>query len=138
MSYLANRLINRFKFLTSDLDCCHRVLILRALVGRHRACRHHQHTFGTKDRELNQKYIRYGVIGFVVLTAWIAAIVNPSVLSLIQSLYGTIIAMVLYLLPMYAIHKVEVLKPYRGLASNIFVTIAGIVAVSAIIYGLLP
>lgn len=90
-------------------------------------------TFRTKDRELNQKYIRYGVIGFVVLTAWIAAIVNPSVLSLIQSLSGTIIAMVLYLLPMYAI-----VKPYRGLASNIFVTIAGIVAVSAIIYGLLP
>lgn len=95
-------------------------------------------TFRTKDRELNQKYIRYGVIGFVVLTAWIAAIVNPSVLSLIESLSGTIIAMVLYLLPMYAIHKVEVVKPYRGLASNIFVTTAGIVAVSAIIYGLLP
>ena len=95
-------------------------------------------TFGTKDRNLNQKYIRYGVIGFVVLTAWIAAILNPSVLSLIESLSGPIIAMVLYLLPMYAIHKVKVLEPYRGLASNVFVTIAGLVAVSGIIYGLLP
>lgn len=95
-------------------------------------------TFGTKGRNLNQKYIRYGVVGFVVLTAWITAILNPLVLSLIESLSGPIIAMVLYLLPMYAIHKVKVLEPYRGLASNIFVTIAGLVAVSGIIYGLLP
>lgn len=95
-------------------------------------------TFGGRGRTLNQKYIRYGVIGFVVLTAWIAAILNPSVLGLIESLSGPVIAMVLYLLPMYAIHKVKVLEPYRRLASNVFVTIAGIVAVSGIIFGLLP
>lgn len=95
-------------------------------------------SLGSGRRQLNQKAIRYGVIGFVVLTAWIAAILNPSVLSLIESLSGPVIAMVLYLLPMYAIHKVELLKPYRGLASNVFVTIAGIVAVSGIIFGLLP
>lgn len=94
--------------------------------------------FGGRDNRLNQKYIRYGVIGFVVITAWIAAILNPSVLSLIESLSGPVIAMVLYLLPMYAIHKVKLLEPYRGLASNVFVTIAGVVAVSGIIVGLIP
>lgn len=95
-------------------------------------------SFGGKHRQLDQRYIRYGVIAFVVLTAWLAAILNPSVLSLIESLSGPVIAMVLYLLPMYAIHKVKLLQPYRGLASNIFVTIAGLVAVSGIIFGLLP
>lgn len=95
-------------------------------------------SLGGKQRGLNQKYIHYGVVGFVVVTAWLAAIINPSVLSLIESLSGPVIAMVLYLLPMYAIRKVKLLEPYRGLASNVFVTIAGIVAVSGIIFGLLP
>lgn len=95
-------------------------------------------TFQVGDKKLNQKHIRYGVIGFVVVTAWIAAILNPSVLSLIESLSGSVIAMVLYILPMYAIHKVKALEPYRGLASNVFVTIASVVAVSGIIFGMLP
>ena len=65
------------------------------------------------------------------------AIINPSVLSLIESLSGPVIAIVLYLLPMYAIHKVDALKEYRGRASNVFVTIAGIVAVAGILTSLI-
>ena len=70
------------------------------------------------------------------VTTWLVAIANPSVLSLIESLAGPVIAMILYLMPMYAIHKLPALEPYRGKLSNVFVTVAGLVAVSGIIYGL--
>ena len=49
---------------------------------------------------------------------------------------GPIIAAILYLMPMYAIHKVPALARYRGAASNVFVTVAGLIAISAILYGL--
>ena len=47
------------------------------------------------------------------------------------------IAAILYLMPMYAIHKVPALARYRGQLSNVFVTLMGIVAISAIFYGIL-
>ena len=70
---------------------------------------------------------------FMFLTTWLAAIANPSILALIESLAGPVIAMVLFLMPMYAIHKVPALAPYRGKASNVFVTLAGLVAVGGIL-----
>ena len=39
-------------------------------------------------------------------------------------------------MPMYAIHKVPALARYRGAASNVFVTVAGLITMSAILYGL--
>ena len=53
-----------------------------------------------------------------------------------ETLSGPVIAAILYLMPMYAIHKVPALAAYRGRASNIFVTIAGLVAMSGILYGI--
>ena len=63
---------------------------------------------------------------------------TPSILSLIESLAGPVIAVILYLMPMYAIRRLPRLEPYRGKIYNVFVTVAGIVAVSGIVYGLLP
>ena len=44
--------------------------------------------------------------------------------------------MILLLLPMYAIHKLPALAPYRGKTSNVFVTLIGLITVSAIFYGM--
>ena len=72
----------------------------------------------------------------IFVTAWIVAIVDPSILGLIEAIGGPFIAAILYLLPMYAIYKIDALKPYRSQASNIFVIIAGLVAVGAALWGL--
>jgi serine transporter len=48
-----------------------------------------------------------------------------------------VIAAILYLMPMYAIHKVPALKAYRGRVSNIFVVITGLLSMTAILFGLL-
>ena len=75
--------------------------------------------------------------GFMLITAWLAATYNPSILGIIETLGGPVIAMLLFLLPMYAIQKVPALARYRGAASNYFVWGVGFVALTAIIYKLL-
>jgi serine transporter len=44
--------------------------------------------------------------------------------------------MLLFLMPMYAIHKVPAMRKYSGHASNVFVVIIGLIAISAILYSL--
>jgi serine transporter len=82
------------------------------------------------------KKIRYGIEAFMVTTCWAIATMNPSILKIIETLGGPIIAIILFLMPMYAILKVPAMQKYRSLYSDSFVTILGIIAISAILYGL--
>lgn len=79
--------------------------------------------------------LRFTITAIMFLTTWLVAVLNPSILGLIETLAGPVIAAILYLMPMYAIHKVPALKQYRGRLSNVFVTLAGLVAMSGIVYG---
>lgn len=90
----------------------------------------------TGDR-IGDRALTIGVSVFLILTTWLAGVLNPSILSLIESLAGPVIAAVLYLMPMYAIHRVPALARFRGRPSNVFVVVAGVVAVSGILLGLL-
>ncbi len=85
---------------------------------------------------INPSALRPVITAFMFLTTWGVAIINPSILGLIETLAGPVIAAILYLMPMYAIHKVDALKQYRGRLSNVFVTFAGLVAMSGIVYGI--
>lgn len=73
---------------------------------------------------------------FFLLTLWIVAIINPSILGLIESLGGPIIAMILFIMPMYAIRKVPAMRQFGGKFSNVFVVLMGLVAISNIVYSL--
>ncbi len=53
---------------------------------------------------------------------------------MIETLGGPIIAMILFLMPMYAIQKVPAMRKYSGHISNVFVVIMGLIAISAIFY----
>ena len=46
------------------------------------------------------------------------------------------LAVILYLMPMYAVRRIPALAPYRGQLSNVFVTVAGLVAISGILFTL--
>lgn len=61
-------------------------------------------------------------------------LLDQGILEMIEISVGPVIAIGLYLLPTYAIHRFNVLKQYRGQASNTFVTIAAVTAVACIIY----
>ena len=58
---------------------------------------------------------------FMLVTTWIVATLNPSILGMIETLGGPIIAMILFLMPMYAIQKVPAMRKYSGHISNVFV-----------------
>jgi serine transporter len=73
---------------------------------------------------------------FMLITTWIVATLNPSILGMIETLGGPIIACLLFLMPMYAIQKVPAMKKYSGHISNVFVTLMGLIAISAIVYSL--
>lgn len=90
----------------------------------------------TKGKKPDIRSVNTVVLIFMILTCWFAAYKNPSILGIIECISGPTGAAILLLLPMYAIHKLPVLAPYRGKASNIFVTLIGLITVSAIFYGM--
>ena len=72
----------------------------------------------------------------MLVVCWAVATLNPSILGMIETLGGPIITALLFLMPMYAIHKVPAMRPYAGKASNVFVVIVGLVSISALAYSL--
>lgn len=73
---------------------------------------------------------------FIMGSTWLVAYVNPNILDLIEAMGAPIIASLLCLLPMYAIHKVPSLAKYRGRIDNVFVTAIGLLTISNIVYKL--
>ncbi|ASK28109.1 SLC5/6 family protein [Neisseria chenwenguii] len=73
---------------------------------------------------------------FFFLTVWLTAALNPSILGFIESLGGPVIAVILFIMPVYAVYKVPALQKYRKqVFSNTFVIVTGLFAISAILYG---
>lgn len=89
-----------------------------------------------KGKPVNEAKLNRFILGFMFLTIWAVAVINPSILGMIEALGGPIIAAILYLMPMYAVYRVPALKAYRGRISNVFVIIAGLLSMTAILYGL--
>ncbi|KAA9016940.1 aromatic amino acid transport family protein [Niallia endozanthoxylica] len=84
-----------------------------------------------RGKDIKEKTIKTSILVFVVLTCWYVAYANPSILGLIDSLSGPLVAAILCVLPMYAIRKVPVLSKYRGKLSNVFVIVVGVLTILA-------
>lgn len=68
--------------------------------------------------------------------AWFVAYKNPSVLDIIESIGGPILAIILYLMPLYAIYKFPQLCQYKNLWQNLLVLFFGLITISTAIYKL--
>ena len=90
----------------------------------------------SKGKTINHDKLNRITALFMLVTTWIVATMNPSILGMIETLGGPIIAMLLFLMPMYAIHKVPAMRKYSGHISNVFVVIMGLIAISAILFSL--
>ncbi|WP_026258807.1 HAAAP family serine/threonine permease [Uliginosibacterium gangwonense] len=88
-------------------------------------------------KQVNTKVLNRVSAVFMFLAIWIVATLNPSILGMIESLCGPIIAALLFVMPMYAMRKVPAMRKYAGRPSNVFVLFVGAVAMSAIFYSLL-
>ena len=52
---------------------------------------------------------------------------------MIETLGGPIIAMILFIMPMYAIRRVPAMRKFQGRASNVFVTVMGLITIASLI-----
>jgi len=75
---------------------------------------------------------------FMLVVCWAVATLNPSILVMIETLGGPVIAAILFLMPMYAIRRVPSMRQYSGQISNVFVTVIGLIAISSLVYSLIP
>ncbi len=82
---------------------------------------------------VGEKKISTVLFIFFFGTIWLVAIIELPLITAIGDLFAPFIAIILFLLPMYAIRTVPALAKYRGALTNIFVTVAGLVTVSAIL-----
>ena len=94
-----------------------------------------QHT-RTAGKTISPKLLSRGIPLFFFITIWLAATVNPGILGMIEALGGPVIALILCIMPMYAIHTIPAMQRYKGAKSNIFVTVMGCIAISATLYSL--
>ncbi|MBK1971097.1 serine/threonine protein kinase [Campylobacter sp. TTU-622] len=74
---------------------------------------------------------------FTFLIAWFVAYKNPSAIGIIESIGGPVLAILLFLMPVYCIYRFDLLKKFRSKALDIFIVIIGLIAISAAIHGLL-
>jgi serine transporter len=91
-----------------------------------------------RNRSMSAKWLERSTALFMVLTCWAVATFNPSILGMIETMGGPIIACLLFLMPMYAIRRVPSLRQYSGQVSNVFVVVLGLIALSAIVFSVLP
>lgn len=93
-------------------------------------------------KKLNNKknvYVKNIIINSIVfVSAWFSAIFNPSILEIIEYVSGPIIAIILFLMPTYAMYVMPSMKRYRSeKVINLFLWIIGSIACFSIIYQLL-
>jgi serine transporter len=81
------------------------------------------------------KIIEKGSLVFIVLSTWVVAIVNPSILGMIEAVGAPMIAAILFLMPVFAMHKVPAMAKYKTtLPVQIFTVICGLAAISSVLY----
>lgn len=75
---------------------------------------------------------------FIIVTTWAVAIINPSILGMIETMGAPMIAAILFLLPVFAMHKVPAMAKYKTSAPvQLFTVFCGLAAISSVIYGAL-
>ncbi|MFZ6042654.1 aromatic amino acid transport family protein [Vibrio natriegens] len=134
LSYLANATDNPFIATLGPLVAF--VAITSSFLGHFLGARESLNGLLTKNSNLPQRRADKVSVVVLFISIWIAAIMNPSILGMMEALSGPVIAMILFIMPMMAVYKIESLKDYRGKLSTYFVLVTGIVAVSALIFSL--
>ncbi|QDQ40980.1 HAAAP family serine/threonine permease [Legionella geestiana] len=136
LSYLANHFDT--PFISVLAPCIAFIAIAKSFFGHYLGAREGiegilQQALARKPANLFRR--RCAIDAFMLVSCWAVATLNPGILSMIESLGGPIIALLLFLMPMYAFTRIPALKKYRSRFSDSFTIIIGLLAVSAILYG---
>ncbi|AIO69476.1 HAAAP family serine/threonine permease [Burkholderia oklahomensis] len=140
LTYLANHFQNPVIEWTAPIIAM--VAISKSFLGHYLGAKEGFNGLVIKQLRQNGKTIatskldRFTAV-FMIVTCWAVATFNPSILGMIETFGGPVIALLLFLMPMYAIKKIPAMKKYAGKPSNVFVVLIGLIAISAIFYNLL-
>src|SRR5699024_440347 len=69
---------------------------------------------------INHRILKLVSALFYLLALWSVAMINTSILGLIEALGCQIIAMILFMMSMYVIKRIPAMKRYSGTLSNVF------------------
>ena len=83
-------------------------------------------------KQVNMQTVDKGSIVFITLTVWAVAYANVSVMGMIESLVAPILAVILFILPVYATRVVPAMNKYRSKA-DMFTVIMGLIAITGFI-----
>jgi len=139
LSYLANHFDTPIMAYVAPLIAF--IAISKSFLGHYLGAKEGIYSLLTKAvkgfASVKHHQIDWFIDGFIILTCWIVATINPSILGMIEMMGGPIIALLLFLMPMVAIATVPAMKKYRNPPADLFITIVGLIAISAILYGFL-
>lgn len=86
----------------------------------------------------HSKKLDYAAVALLLIPCYIFSVLNTSILSLMGALSGPIIALLLFVFPVYAIYHIKQLEKYHitGLDrfNNFYVLSVGLISFSAILY----
>ena len=83
-------------------------------------------------KQVNMQAVDKGIIVFITLTVWAVAYANVSVMGMIESLVAPILAVILFILPVYATRVVPSMNRYRSKA-DMFTVAMGLIAITGFI-----
>lgn len=86
------------------------------------------------NKQPNLKKIHIFNTIFLFISVIIVSYLNPSILDFIENLSGPIIAVMLLLMPIYAIYTIARLKKYQNKFLDLFVFIIGSITLSCMLY----
>ncbi|WP_213880178.1 aromatic amino acid transport family protein [Pseudomonas sp. dw_358] len=135
LSYLANHFSNPTIAFAAPLIAF--VAIAKSFLGHYIGAREGLKGLVRKTgRQPSNKRLDRGVAAFMLVMCWLVATLNPSILGMIETLGGPVIAALLFLMPMIAVRRVPAMAKYAGQWSNLFVVVVGLVSISALIWSL--
>ncbi|WP_029685951.1 HAAAP family serine/threonine permease [Tatumella saanichensis] len=140
LSYLANHFNSAFIAWMAPVIAI--IAITKSFLGHYLGAREGfngimQSILRSRGREVSTARLNRLTSVFMLVSSWAVATLNPGILTMIETLGGPVIAVILFLMPMYAIQRVPAMRKYSGHLSNLFVVLLGLIALSAIFYSLL-
>lgn len=136
LSYLANITANPVITTLGPLIAF--IAITSSFLGHFLGARESLKTLIAKPTGLTLKQADKWGVAIMFFAIWGAAVVNPGILNLMETLSGPIIAMILFIMPVVAIYNVKALAQYRQEKwRNGFILLTGALAVSALLFSLL-
>ena len=81
----------------------------------------------------HHKTLQHLIRAVIFLLCWLTATLNFSVINIILTIVAPVLAIILFIMPVYSFYRVKELKGYRCIPRDIFVLVFGLVVIAGFI-----